>query len=247
MPLDYSDISRTYDDYRAFPEEIFARVMRLGGISQASKALEFGCGTGTASAGLRARCGADVIGMDRSPGMLRRAAAKGVPVIRSDADGRSFPLKSSIFDAVLGIYVIHHIADLERLFSECHRVLERGSLVLLTSSHSQIRDQHPAVKHFFPSFVNIDVGRFPDIPRVDAALESAGFEGIEHEEISIRRSLIDEAYLAKVKNRYISTYELIPDEEFRSGVRGLEAYIKGLKAPEYRVWRATFIKASKTA
>jgi len=161
MGLDYTDISKTYDDYRSFPEELFERVVELGGIVPGSEVLEFGCGTANTAAALRERCSADAKGMDRSPSMLKLAAAKGVPVICADADGNRFPLKSSCFDSVIGIYVIHQIDDLPGLFSECYRILGNGALVLLTSSHSQIENQHPAVKQFFPSFVSIDVGPFP--------------------------------------------------------------------------------------
>jgi ubiquinone/menaquinone biosynthesis C-methylase UbiE len=245
MDIDYTDISRNYDEYRSFPEELLRRVVELGGIEAGTAVLEVGCGTGNAAASLRELCRANATGIDRSPAMLKIAAAKGVPVICADADGKSFPLRSSTFDAVIGIYVIHQIQDLEGLFAECHRVIEGGAIVLLTSSHSQISDQHPAIKQFFPSFVSIDVGRFPDLPAVGDALSRAGFEAIEHGEIAIRRTPLDEAFLEKVRNKYISTYELIPQEEFRAGVQGLEAYIRGLKAPEFREWRATLIKANK--
>jgi len=245
--LDYTSISETYDNCRSFPDPVFRRVVELGGIGTGIRALEFGCGTANASARLRERTGADVIGMDRSMAMLAKARAKGVPVICADAEGRPMPLKSSSFEAVFGIYVIHQIGDLPSLFRECHRILKSGAIVLLTSSHDQIRDQHPAVKQFFPSFVKIDVARFPDIPEVDAALESAGFESVGHSEIGARRTPLDEKFLDKVRNKYISTYELIGEDEFRAGVRGLEAYIRGLKTPEFREWRATLIRAVKPA
>lgn len=247
MGLDYTSISETYDSYRSFPGPLLRRVVELGGIGPGTVALEFGCGTANASATLWERTGAYVIGMDRSIAMLKKARAKGVPVVCADADGLPMPFRSSCFGAVLGIYVIHQIKNLPGLFRECRRVLRSGTIVLLTSSHEQIRDQHPAVRQFFPSFVDIDVARFPDLPEVDAALESAGFGAIEHSEIGAGRTPLDEEFLKKVRNKYISTYELIPEDEFRDGVRGLDAYVKGLKTPQFREWRATLIKAVKRA
>ncbi len=244
MEIDYSSISNTYDSYRSFPDQVLESVVELASIGPGSRVLEFGCGTANASAKLRDRAGAEATGMDLSPAMLAKAKAKGLPVIRADADGPHMPIMDSCLDAVLGIYVIHQIRDLPALFAECHRILGGGALVLLTSSHVQIEDQHPAIKRFFPSFVGIDVGRFPDLPELDAALEEAGFGHIEHRETGVGKSPLDEAFLEKVRNKYISTYELLPEEEFRDGVEGLEAYIKGLRRQELRQWKATLIKAA---
>ncbi len=245
MEVDYSGLSKTYDNYRSFPDELLERFVELGRLRAGARVLDLGCGTGTAAARMAEAAGARVIGLDKSLAMLKKARRKNVTVLCADADGRALPLRDAAFDLVTGIYVIHQMRNLKHLFGECYRVLEKGSLVLLTVSHDQIERQHPTVKQFFPSFVSIDVGRFPDIPAVDAALCEAGFVAVEHLEICVDKIPLDEAHLEKVKNKYISTYELIPAEEFRSGVRKLEAYIKGLKAPEFRQWRATLIRAEK--
>jgi hypothetical protein len=89
------------------------------------------------------------------------------------------------------------------------------------------------------------MARFPDIPKVDGLIERAGFDEVEHRETGLARMPLDEVFLEKVRNKYISTYELIPEEEFHSGVKKLEEYIKGLKRPEFREWRATIVKALK--
>jgi SAM-dependent methyltransferase len=245
MEIDYTGLSRTYDDYRSFSEELLKRVVELGRLRPGARVLDVGCGTGTAAARVKEAAGASVVGLDRSLAMLHRARGRGVPVLCADADGHGLPLCDSSFDLVIGIYVIHQMKHLRHLFGECRRVLETGSLVLLTASHDQIKRQHPTVRRFFPSFVDIDLGRFPDLPAVDGTLRDVGFGPVEHVEIGNDRVPVDESHLEKVKNKYISTYELIPEDEFRSGVRALEAYIKGLKAPEFRRWRATLIVADK--
>ena len=43
MGLDYTDISKTYDDYRSFPDELLQRVVKLGNIRARTKVVEFGC------------------------------------------------------------------------------------------------------------------------------------------------------------------------------------------------------------
>jgi ubiquinone/menaquinone biosynthesis C-methylase UbiE len=245
MELDYTRISKTYDSYRSIPEEVLGHLVELGSIDGRSRVLDLGCGTGNAAAALRERAGGRVIGMDRSTAMLKKAGAKTVPVVCGNADGATLPFKSSSFDAIISIYVVHHIANLSGLFSECRRVLARGSLVIMTSGHSQIARQHPVIREFFPSLVRIDVARFPDIAEVDALLNKAGFDAVEHHETGVTKMPLDEVFLEKVKNKYISTYELIPEDEFRSGVKKLEAYIRGLRSPEFREWHATLLKATK--
>ena len=44
MGLDYTNISKTYDDHRSFPDELFTRLVKLGGIVSRTRVLEFGCG-----------------------------------------------------------------------------------------------------------------------------------------------------------------------------------------------------------
>ena len=92
MGLDYTSISKTYDSYRSFPEQVLERVVELASVGAGTRVLEFGCGTANAAAGLRGRRGADATGMDRSLAMLKKANAKGVPVICADADGRPMPI-----------------------------------------------------------------------------------------------------------------------------------------------------------
>jgi len=245
--IDYADISQRYDSFRSFPDALRRRVVELGGIGRGTRVLDLGCGTGNAAAALRADPGAEAVGMDRSQAMLEKALSKGVPVIRADADTQPLPFRSGAFETVIGIYVLHHIRDLSGLMRECRRVIGRGHLVLLTAGHAQIEDQHPAIKRSFPSFVRVDKARFPDIPEILRLIHEAGFDHVDCQEFGADRVPLDRAFLEKVKNKYISTYELIPQDEFEEGVRKLEEYIDGLEAPEYRRWRATLVRASAGA
>jgi hypothetical protein len=132
------------------------------------------------------------------------------------------------------------------MLSECHRVLRDGVLVLLTSSHKQIEDQHPIIKDFFPSYIDIDKSRFPDIHHIDYLLESLAFKDIKHEEVTVANIPIDYEYLQKVKNKYVSTYHLMPEGEFENGIAKLEAFIMNSNQPEFRDWHGTIICGLKT-
>ena len=132
------------------------------------------------------------------------------------------------------------------MLSECHRVLRDGVLVLLTSSHKQIEDQHPIIKDFFPSYIDIDKSRFPDIHQIDYLLNSISFKDIKHEEVTVENIPIDYEYLQKVKNKYVSTYHLMPEGEFENGIAKLEAFIINRNQPQFRDWHGTIIRGLKT-
>jgi len=245
MRIDYTDISQTYDEHRSFSKDITEKVVEFGGIRQGMKVLDVGCGTGNLATQLLDLMNLDVIGVDISLPMLKVARGKSLEVICADAANNRLPFLDSCFDIITATYVIHQISNLELLFAECHRVLRKGVLVLLTSSHEQIEDEHPVFKRFFPGAISIDKARFPDIPVIYSLLAAAGFRDIKHEPVLGEKIPIDEEYLHKVEGRYVSTYRLLPQREFERGVTELETYIKGLSKPESVVWRGTLIYGGK--
>jgi ubiquinone/menaquinone biosynthesis C-methylase UbiE len=246
MAINYTDISKTYDNYRSYPENLIKRVIALGRISAGKKVLDLGCGTGDVASQVRKIIRADVIGVDASFSMLEVARDKSLEVTCADIDNRQLPFRDGSFDTVIGAYVIHQVKNLTFTLSECHRVLRDGALVLLTSSHKQIENQHPVIKNFFPSYVDIDKGRFPDIHKIDYLLNSIGFKDIQHEEVVVAHIPIDYEFLQKVKNKYVSTYHLLPQGEFENGIAKLEAFIINRNKPEFRDWHGTIVCGLKT-
>jgi ubiquinone/menaquinone biosynthesis C-methylase UbiE len=243
----YADISKTYDKYRSYSGDEIKEIIVFAGIEPGAKVLDLGCGTGNVACGLRESINADTVGLDISRPMLSVARDKSLEVICADASCGRLPFRDGSFDAVIGAYVIHQIDDLNNLFTECYRSLRRGVLALLTSSHRQIERHHPVIRQFFPSLINADKARFPDIPEIVRLLDSAGFTNIKHEETHVERIPLDEEYLEKVKGKYVSTYHLLPQKEFEDGVARLETYIRNLKQPEIREWRGTLISGRKAA
>jgi len=245
IQVDYTGISRIYDNYRSYPDDLINRIIKMGRISPGKNVLDLGCGTGNVSYQIKDKISVDLIGVDVSPEMLRVARGKSLEVVCSNIDGRHLPFLDGSFDTIVGAYVIHQIKNLDLLLSECYRVLKKGVLLLLTSSHRQIENQHPIIKSFFPSYVNIDKSRFPDLDLIDSTLESLGFEEIKHGDVTVDNIPIDREYLQKVRNKYVSTYHLMQQSEFEDGVRQLEAYIKNSCKPESRDWHGTIISVRK--
>ncbi len=247
MKVDYAEISKTYDNYRSFSYSEMQKMIGFGNLKNGMKILDLGCGTGNLSARLLECLEADIIGVDRSVQMLEKAKAKTntLRVLCADADHSPLPFNDHSFDVIIGSYVIHHIKNRMAMIAECFRILRNGALILLTSGHDQIDQLHPVIKGFFPSLAEMDKKRFPDIPILDHFLESAGFKDIRHEELIIDKIPIDMAYLEKVKNKFVSTFYLLSENEFNKGVKRLEAFISNGKEHALREWRGTMIYGRK--
>jgi len=243
--VDYTGMSEIYDSYRSYADDVIKKIVELGQISPGKKVLDLGCGTGNISYQIKNKINTDIIGVDVSTDMLKVARSKSVEVALADIDNQQLPFRDSSFDTVVAAYVIHQIKNLNFMLSECYRVLRNGVLVLLTSSHKQIEEQHPIIKDFFPSYVNIDKRRFPDIDRIDSRLESLSFKDIAHEEVTVSKIPIDREYLEKVKNKYVSTYHLMSRSEFQNGIARLEDFVKNSNQLEFRDWHGTIISGLK--
>ncbi|MDQ6698164.1 MAG: methyltransferase domain-containing protein [Actinomycetota bacterium] len=92
--------------------------------------LEIGVGTGVVSLGLRKR-GRTVVGVDLSGPMLARAAARlGSSVARGDA--QCLPVRTAGVRHAVAVWVIHDVADPERLLGEAARVIEPGGNLVVS-------------------------------------------------------------------------------------------------------------------
>jgi SAM-dependent methyltransferase len=114
------------------------------------RSLEIGAGTGYFSLNLLQ---AGVVGeatcTDISPGMVstlgRNAQRLGLAVKAARADAESLPFADQSFDLVLGHAVLHHVPDLERAFSEFHRVLRPGGRIAFAGEPSRLGDRLASV------------------------------------------------------------------------------------------------------
>lgn len=113
-------------------------------LSPGCRVLDVGCGTGRHAVPIAAM-GAEVTGLDQSPAMLERAAARGraagVEVTWVEADAREVPDHLGVFDVVLclcegafclvtdGIEPIDHD---QAILASIHRVLRPGGRLVLT-------------------------------------------------------------------------------------------------------------------
>jgi ubiquinone/menaquinone biosynthesis C-methylase UbiE len=112
--------------------------------------LEIGAGTGYFSLNLALQGLLDRVTVtDISPGMLdalsATAADLGVEVEAVVCEAENLPFEDDSFDLVFGHAVLHHIPDLDRAFSEFHRVLRPGGRIIFCGEPSRYGDRLAAL------------------------------------------------------------------------------------------------------
>ena len=115
------------------------REFGLLGDIQGKSVLELACGSGQNSVAM-AKWGARVTGLDISPRQLRKArnlvAEESVDVglVRGDME-RLWMFRDGCFDVVLSSFGWEFVPDLSACFTECHRVLRHGGVLVVATVH----------------------------------------------------------------------------------------------------------------
>lgn len=232
--FDYDAVAPRYDRHRRGGGPYFPRLAGLARDTHASRVLEIGAGTGNETEAFLASHPCRFTALERSENMLQQGRAKGLPAFWVRGAACNLPFRSGAFNFLFASYVLHHIPSLDALFSECLRVLDGGCAAFVTVSHSFIR-RHP-MNAYFPSLAAIDTGRFQQIELVEAAMRAAGFRDVRSEESASPPGHIDAAYVRKIEDQFISTYALLPPEEFRAGTARLreDVVVRGVRIPYAR-------------
>ncbi len=104
--------------------------------------LDIGCGTGRWLSALLGRGARSAVGLDSSPAMIARAAAKtpfcGRLLL---ADGLRLPLRAGVADFIVCSFAIGHINDLRPLASELARVARPHADVFITDMHPEAQSR----------------------------------------------------------------------------------------------------------
>ncbi|WP_051326382.1 class I SAM-dependent methyltransferase [Glycomyces tenuis] len=103
--------------------------------------LDVGCGSGRYLLRLRESFPeAEVIGVDRSPGML-----EALPEPTVQADVCELPFGTGSADAVLAMHMLYHVPELETALDELERVLAPGGVLFASTLASDDRPEYTAL------------------------------------------------------------------------------------------------------
>ena len=123
------------------------------------------------------------------------------------------PFKDGWFERAV-MWLVVHLVDRPRAFAELRRVLGAdGRLVIATFDPAYFD---------FPSIERIDRARFSSAADLGAELEAVGFGPVRLLSLSQRASVDREAALRKVRGRFISTLQMLDEDEYEAGLGRLE-------------------------
>lgn len=221
MRVDYDKVAPNYDNHRQGGGPYLDRLVALAREACAGPVLEVGAGTGNNTRAFLEALPCPLTALEPSAGMLAQGKAKDTDARWVRGSLQAAPIGAAAVRFVFGVYVLHHIPDLVGAFAECLRMLDRGCAAFITASEAFI-ERHP-MNVYFPSFAAIDRARFQPISGIADAFRRAGFTRVESEPFVADPVPIGPAYVDKVAAKFISTYDLLPPEEYADGLARLRA------------------------
>jgi SAM-dependent methyltransferase len=229
--IDYSQMADNYDRLRTLSDEALTEwvehIVDLSGVDQDGRLLDVGCGTGRFTIPLAERTDAAIYGLDPASEMLANALNKGgadrVHWVRGEGEG--LPFNDDSLDCVFVSFTVQHLTDMKQAVDEAFRVLHsNGRLLIMTTSHEQFR-RSPF--HYFPELLQIDLDRFPSLPQLEQLLTDGGFSSVSsHSKTRSQRFHPVESYLKYVEEKPISTFALLPEEDFEKGLTKYERILR---------------------
>jgi ubiquinone/menaquinone biosynthesis C-methylase UbiE len=216
---DFGRLASNYDQLRPLDVRLVAAIVDAAELTPGARVLDVGCGTGSLVEELDRR-GLRAAGVDQSAEMLQVARRKNPRAVVKQAAAERLPFKDGWFDRVLFV-LSAHLVDRPRAFAEARRVLSaKGKAAIVTFSPEHFAGFY--LNQLFPSILRIDLERFPAPERLAEELSGAGFGPPGFTEY--RRDVVQsrDDVLARIRARHISTLELLPEEEYRSGLERAE-------------------------
>lgn len=243
MRPDYTAASENYDRYRSFEPTILKRYLdnflELANLHGGEKILDGGAGTGRFSVPLSEQH--RVTALDSSKEMIEKGRAKSRKVRWVQGDIARTPFKAKRFDCILLAYMIHQVNDYQSVIEEMARISPKCVIVTTDMIH-----RIPTLlDRAFPGVIQTDRERFPPVEELEGAFILSGFEHVRARRILIEERISKQDYMEKIRHRYLSTFDLIPEAEFDEGVKTMERLLAGIPGEVYenRI-QATFVSAS---
>src|SRR3989344_7115416 len=136
----YNTISSGYD--KLYKEEQLEKIKLIDGyVKKGDKLLDVGCGTGIVGEYFKDRC--DVLGIDNSKDMLKRASIKTVL-----GSAEVLPFEDKNFDAVISLTTLQNFNDIEKAIKEMERVCKRTLIVSMIKKSTKLNKVRKLLKDY---------------------------------------------------------------------------------------------------
>jgi SAM-dependent methyltransferase len=236
--VNYDAIAHLYDGqpYRAkSPDPELSAFIGERTIPDTLSVLDIGCGTGNQLVADRTVVrNAQLVGLDRSLGMLRQARPKASDIAWVQADAAVLPFRSDCFDFITCQHAFHHVRGKEAMLRGALRVLRPGGRFVLRSLCPQ-ESEGWLYYEYFPEARGIDLRDFWPPEQIIAVMETAGFHAVTAARQHLRYEQNLREWLAVVQRRdTCSQLTAIPDAAYAAGLRRLEQELADGGAPPVR-------------
>ena len=205
-------------------------LVELGGLREARRVLDAGCGTGGFAVAIAEATGAQVVGCDRSASFLAYARAKTTGAEWVQGDAESLPFADSSFERVLMSLLLHQLEEPARAIAEAFRVLRSGgALVVRTVLPDAAAARIPF--RFFPTLARVQAEQMPVLDDVTTWMRSAGFGRIRVREVLRNKRLELDAVEAQLRKEVAHRYPFLTAEELEDGLRRMRETWDGRPDP----------------
>jgi SAM-dependent methyltransferase len=238
LRVDYDAIAHLYDSgphrTKTVDPELLAFIeQRISG--DLTSILDVGCGTGNQLIADRLVLpSAQLVGLDRSLGMLRQARLKAPDIAWVHADASATPFQTESFDFISCQFALHHIQDKVGMLRETFRVLRAdGRLILRNLCPQECADW--LYYDYFPEARAIDLEDFWPPETIMAEMHSSGFVAVteEREHLHFEQDL--RSWLDTIRRRDTCSQLLaITDGAYQAGLSRLMHELADRSSPLLR-------------